>query len=131
MKKKYLLLPAALLLLIFVLVIKQNQKEDLDSSIAIGCTGQEYTETENAAWLKVRFDEKDLSKTFAVKDEALKKELSGAQTGEILGVQILLHIPGEVLEAHHVDRNQLDPVNLLLGTSEYDEYCEIVGVSYK
>ena len=66
-----------------------------------------------------------------VKDEELKKELSNSNIEDIIGAQIFLHLPNDVIKENHIDTNTFEPTNLLLSTSEYDKYYEIVDVSYK
>ena len=82
--------------------------------------------------MKIVFDdEKKSPKTIMVKDEELKKELSNSNIEDIIGAQIFLHLPNDVIKENHIDTNTFEPTNLLLSTSEYDKYYEIVDVSYK
>ena len=82
--------------------------------------------------MKIVFDdEKKSPKTIMVKDEELKKELSNSNIEDIIGAQIFLHLSNDVIKENHIDTNTFEPINLLLSTSEYDKYYEIVDVSYK
>ena len=133
MKKRYLIIPILIILIIFVVFLIHNKNKGIDSAIAaMMCSGQKYTEVDHTGYLKVVFDdENNSSKTIMVKDEELKKELSNSNIEDIIGIQIFLHLPNEIIKTNRIDKNSLDPINLLLSTSEYDKYYEIVDVSYK
>lgn len=130
MKKRYLIIPILIILIILVVFLKYNK--GINSSIAVMCSGQEYTEVDNTGYLKIVFDdEKNSTKTIMVKDEELKNELSNSNVEDIIGVQIFLHLPNDIIKENHINTYSFDATNFLLSTSDYDKYYEIADVSYK
>ena len=132
MKKRYFIIPILIMLIVSTVLLIHKKDKGINSHIAVMCSGTEYTEAENIGYLKIVFDdEKKSPKTIMVKDEELKKELSNSNIEDIIGAQIFLHLPNDVIKENHIDTNTFEPTNLLLSTSEYDKYYEIVDVSYK
>lgn len=132
MKKKVLIICGLVILIIATILIVNNQKKDFDSAIAVMCVGEEYVEIDNIGYLTVVFDDKKATrKTLQVKNQELKNELSTSNFNEIVGVNIFLHIPYKIIKEKHIHLESLNSVDLMLNTSEYDRYYEIVGVSYR
>jgi len=103
----------------------------LNSHIATGFTATELIENEQGAFLNVIFDdERKTEKELVIRDQELINELQSSDIDEIIGGQIIFSLPESVIKKHHLDKKSINAQYLLL-TSEYDEYFELVGISYK
>lgn len=132
MKKMILIICGLVVLIIATVFIVNNQKKDFNSAIAVMCDGEEYTEIDNIGYLTITFnDNKSTRKTLQVKNDALRVELSSSNVNDIIGAHVFVHIPYNIIKEKHIHVESLNSLDLMLNTSEYDMYYEIVGVSYR
>ena len=132
MKRKLTAAIVLIMIIASVIFVIHSRNNDFYASVGIACTGLEYEEKDSAAYLKVKFDdEANTIKSLTVKDEKLKNKLHGSNAEDIIGVQIIIRIPGKILKEKHIDAQTANAFNLLLYSFGYDEYFEVADVSYK
>ncbi len=116
-----------------LLIIKYIHKENqyFSSSIAIACVGQKYEKVSGKSYLTFELSDKKTSKRIIINEKSLTNELSQDNVDEIIGVEILMNIPRKELTERHFNTKDLNGVWILFETDIFDNYCEIVDVSFK
>ena len=128
---KKIIIPLIIIVVIAVTgFVIGGRGKSFDSSIATGCRVLEYTEQDGEGRLKIELTGGGKPQSLAVRDEELKKTLSESIPEEIIGVHIILHIPAEVVKEKHLDIKNTDSIGLLINSDDFDEYYEIVDISF-
>ena len=108
--------------------IEQKSVSSFDASVTIACIGQEYVEEADGFYLKFLMADEEISKCLRMSKD-LQNKISMIQPEEIIGIHLLVHIPAEVIRKNHFDNKSLDAIWLLMNSTLYDDYYEIVDVS--
>ena len=127
---KKIIIPLIIVAIVVAGFIIGGQGKSFDSSIATGCRVLEYTEQDDEGWLTIELTGGGKPQTIAVRNEELKETLSGAIPEEIVGVQIILHIPDDVVKEKHLDTKNTDSIWLLINSDDFDEYYEIADITF-
>ena len=130
MKKKTFIF--LILIFICLLTIKYFSKENkcFSSSITITCVGQEYEKVTAESYLTFELSDKKISKRILI-NEKMTSELSQDNVDEVIGVQIIMNIPRKELTKRHFNTEDLNIAWLLFETDIFDNYCQIVDVSFR
>ena len=105
----------------------------IKSFSAVMCSANDFYTSGDSSYLEIVLDdEKHTVKKIAMKDENVLKKISEASLQEIIGVNIASDIPKKVLEESHFnsDIDDFNPLQLLTETDKYDNFFEIVDVSF-
>lgn len=136
MKKKTIIIFAIfLVILVGIGCILQYRytHRSIKSFAAAMCTIEGITVKDSVSYLEVQFDDEGHTvKKIAVKNENVLKKISESNIQEIIGVNIASDIPKKVLEENHLSTNinDFNSLQLLMETDKYDDFFEVVDVSF-
>ena len=119
------------LLLAVSLVFGDGDPRIWHSSAALMCEVEEYSQEAERGYLTIRVDEKEGIGPILVEDEKLQETLSTTDPDTIIGVQLLMTVPYGDLWEKHLNPEGIDSISLLLQSRDFDQYCQIVGISTK
>lgn len=126
---------AVLILTVFVcaavLYVIDKKNDVYSASVAISCTGKDYEVKEEEAYLtlELEWNDRKIIRTLAV-SENVKEKISQKNVNDMIGVQILMNVPGEEMKAYHLDTEDPYLPWYLLEEGMFDQYCEIADVSF-
>lgn len=105
----------------------RNRDRNWYPSVAIACFAEKYEQKEDVGYLTITFAEMTL--VVEVDDEELQAELSNADMEDVIGAEIRVTIPVEVIEEQKLERFAYDPFDYF----GYAPRCELnlKDVSYK
>lgn len=123
------LVPLAFLLgmLLMVATTKAGEK-DYSALIAIGCGAVSYEQKEEAGYLTLDWNGKEL--TARVEDKNLQDRLSEEALESLTGVNLELSIPKKVLKERHVDPGQGNLFTYLY-SGTFDGYLVLQDVFFQ
>ena len=132
--KKYIYLIISLLIVAIVSGIiyfqKRNDNETVISSVAVMCSAQRFHNSSDGTWLEITLDnDKHTKKKLIIKDEKVIKKLNENSIEKVIGVNLISSIPDIALEGKS-DYYIKDAIQLLIDYADYDNYFEIVDVSF-
>ncbi len=131
-RKRMILLTALALLALSALALALRGPEGYSASIVLGCSASGYEQEAEAGYLTVHLEESAGRKAarFRVADGKVRQELQGRDPSEIIGVQVMLEIPGSVVKERGLNR-QTDAFALLYGTDAFDGYATVAAVYFE
>ncbi len=127
-KSVFIALPILVVVLVLGIVLFPDAPEDYTAFIAIGCDGTLYEQEADIGYLTIDYNQKNI--TVQVEDQDLQNSLAGKRAEDIIGVNMQLTIPLEVLKERHLDLKNVDALQLLL-YEEYEQYLLLQDVFYK
>lgn len=102
-----------------------------DGYVSVMCSAKSFQPIFDGAYLEIILDdEKHTVKKLLVKDETLFLQLSEADLGEIIGVNLRANLPPDLWE-EKFPNGQDYLTQVLTAYEEYDSCFEVVGVSYR
>lgn len=114
-----------------LLIINCIHKKDdyFSSSIAITCVGQKYEKKSDKSYLTFELSDKKIIKTITI-DEKLTDEVSQNNVNDIIGIQVIMNIPQKEIDKRHLNTKDLNLAWVIFEEGMFDDYCEIVDVSF-
>ena len=134
MKKKGVIFAILIVIVIIMLCLVKYYRDNrsIKSFMAIGCSVQEISISEEGSFLKIILDDdKHTIKTIALKDNDIIEMIKESDIKDIIGVNVVSDIPKKILEEKHITTSMnFNPLHLLAESNEYDTYFEIADVSF-
>ncbi len=134
-KKKIMFIAVSAIVIIALVrtVMYITEAKYMSTFIAQGCSAVNYEQKSDAGYLTIISEGSAVKRDIIVKvtDNTLQNELSKAKLSDIIGVNLEMKIPYEVLEKNHIepDTHNFNAINYL-ATGQFDEYVILLDVSY-
>lgn len=107
-----------------------KEKNDyFSSSFSLACIGQKYEEVLDNAYLTFELSEKNLIKTIII-DKEIDGHISQSNVNDIIGIHVIMNIPQKEIEERHLNMKEPDLAWKLFEAGLFDNYCEVVDVSF-
>lgn len=131
-RKRMILLSALALLALCALALTLRGPEGYSAAIVLGCSSGSYEQDADAGYLTVHLDGRAGREKarFKVADGKARQELQERDPSEIIGVQVMLEIPGSVVKERGLNR-QTDAFALLYDTDAFDGYATVAAVYFE
>lgn len=134
MKYKKILVVSILSVFVCLVIINgiAEKKDYFSASIVISCIGKKYEEKSDGAYLtlELELNDKIKVKTLAI-NENMKEKISQKNVKDIIAIQVIMNVPQKEFKLYHLDAKDPNLVWLIFEDGMFDNYCEIVDVSFK
>jgi len=128
-KKTVLIMLAIAVVISLVVVFFSSKPEDFSAFIAVGCAAEDYVQQQDIGYITIKLDNaKSITKVLKVEDKELQKKLQNTNLQDIIGVNMILTIPAEEFKAMNVDARNVNVLNLLYNSYDYDNYISVVNI---
>ena len=105
-------------------------KDDcFSSSFALVCVVQKYEKISDESYLTFEIPEKNIVKTIMI-DKKTDNKISENNISDIIGIHVIMNIPQSEIDGLHIDTKDSNFEWRIFEDGLFDEYCEIVGVSF-
>lgn len=105
-----------------------NRNKDYSILIAIGCDASSYKQEEGIGYLTIIYNKRNIN--IKVEDINLKNSLSKEELNNVIGVNLKLTIPWEIIKEYHINIDNINPFEYLYNNI-FDEYLVLQNVFYK
>lgn len=102
--------------------------KDYDAFISIGCEASAYKQEDEIGYLTIVYREKEI--TVKVQDPDLQNRLSDENPQNIIGVNLMLTLPGKLVREKHLPVENLDFFTYLYD-NKCDEYLVLQDVFFE